>query len=502
MAATKTAPKRPALPRNRKELLAALGDNPAPEDIVEQARDIKERTLMAFGLGKGSAASVLFTKCYHQLPTTGIPTMAVMLMADGTSALLYNPYFTVRLGDEGAEFVLFHESRHIMYRHLYNEPQLRADPVFTLACEIGINHDTMIRLSRTKLPLIADVDDEGNPVLDSSGNPKMSPTGVDPRKEYDRYAKDLKGQNLNPVTYEKFVETDFGCYTELKRMTKPPVPDLKICLHGDGDGDGGSDGDGDGDGGSVPMDAETAEEIAKEALRILMTDALNGKEHARKELLDLAARTEGTSERTSKLWGDLGIGRLRGQTQSTRRVDWWKQWFNDQLASRLKDGERLIYPKKRGCLDLLLGNDPVLGRRGTEEEKVALIAIDTSGSMPQYVLDYLTKLVGFTDGVEFHWVAFDGVVVPFKAGEAVVGGGGTNFENVMHYAEGNYEVEGRTLDVHPDVVVMLTDGYASPIRPAQPDKWIWMITENGSDDWIRAQADPMASYKLATGEGA
>lgn len=522
------ASKQQRLPRNLQELLALLNENPAPADVVERARATKERVLMQFGASASVTASVLFTKCHHHLPTTGVETMAVMLMADHTAAFLYNPWFTLQLGEEGSRFVMFHESRHLIYRHLYNEPHLRADPLFTLACEIGINHDAMERLGRQALPtitLLADhevvlgddgrpvVDAEGhtvygNPVLDPKGQPVTEKTGVDPKGQYDKYVADLKKQGLSPVPYAAFVKTDFGCYTELKRMSNPPRPEqqMAVCLHGPAtEGDSNKSGPGAGgqssdDDENIPMNEDTADSLGQEALRQLMKQAVAGSENAREELLKLAERSEGTSERTSKMWSDLGVGRLRGQTLATRKVDWWKQWLNDALASRLKPGEKLIYNKKRGALDLLLGNDPILGHRGDEEERLALVAIDTSGSMSQKVLDYLTQLVGHTDGVEFRWVAFDGVVEPFVAGEAVHGGGGTNFGNVMDYAEGRLAVNGQTLDIHPDVVLMLTDGYAAPIQPAEPDKWIWLITEGGSDDWIRAQGD-MDSHKITTGDG-
>lgn len=493
---------RVALPRNRKELLATLHDRPAPPDIVKEAQELKESTLATISTRGSVLASLLYSKCYHHIPTTAIDTMAVTLLADRTSAFLYNPYFTKALGLQGALFVMMHEARHLLYRHLFNEETLRVDPVFTTATEVGINHDVMVTLNTTDLPKVAKLDKDGNVVLDAKGNPELTPTGIDPRGVYDKYVKDLTDQGVTPVSYEDFVRTDMSCYTELKRMKNPPKPgqSLQICLHG-GDGTGsGAPGDGD-DGEGVPMDGETADQIGKEALRVMMTNAVNGSERAADELRRLADRTEDASERTGKLWGDLGIGRLRGQTLASRKVDWWKQWVNDQLASRLVEGERLIYNKKRGVLDLLLGHDPMLSHRGREEHRVVLVAIDTSGSMYSHVIEWLTKLVGHTDGVEFRWVSFDGVVMPFQPGEPVLGGGGTNFANVMDYAEGRTSVNGHTLDIHPDAVLMVTDGGAPAIRPAEPDKWIWLITENGDDGWIRAQADPMASYRITTGDG-
>lgn len=495
----KVAAARPQLPRSLKALLATLNEKPAPPEIVEEARIIKERVLMGFGANESMVASLLYNKCHYQIPSTAIDTMAVMLLPDGTTMFMYNPYFTVRLGDEGARFVMFHESRHILYRHLFNEPHLRKDPLFTLANEIGINHDTMVRLKRASMPQIAVLDENGQPKLNKAGKAVTEPTGIDPKEQFENYQKDLRKQGLQPVDYADFVRTDYGCYTELKRMSVPPQQDgpTTICVHGD-DGEGDPSGSGNG---TAAMDDETAEEITKQVLRMVATAAASGTgELARAEILELADRTEGTSERTTKLWGDLGLAQLRGQTQANRKVDWWKQWLNDQLASRLKEGERLIYNKKRGAIDLLLGNDPLLSRRGKEAERLAVVAIDTSGSMPDHVLRYLTQLVGHTDGVEFRWVAFDGVVAPFVPGEAVSGGGGTNFGHVMDYVEGRTAVNGQTLDFHPDVVLMLTDGYASPISPAEPDKWVWLITENGSDDWIQNQGD-MVSHKIQTGDG-
>jgi len=209
-------------------------------------------------------------------------------------------------------------------------------------------------------------------------------------------------------------------------------------------------------------------------------------------------RTEGASERTSRLWGQLGAGILRGRTARTGTVHWWQRWLVDVLASRLREGERLVYPKKRGALLAALGRDPMLSRRGPVREKVLVIAYDTSGSMPGRVIDWLTELVGGIDGVEAHWLSFDGVVMPFVPGERVYGGGGTSFQAVADYVEGRTEVRGRFFEERPDAVVMLTDGFAPHITPAEPDKWIWLITEGG-DDWPEAHSPPMACHRVTTG---
>ncbi len=60
------------------------------------------------------------------------------------------------------------------------------------------------------------------------------------------------------------------------------------------------------------------------------------------------------------------------------------------------------------------------------------------------------------------------------------------------------------MDFHPDAIIMVTDGYAAPIAPKESDRWIWLITEGGSDDWIREQPTNVRikSHHISTAEAA
>lgn len=439
---------------------------PADAAVVEEARRLKEAALLDFGLTESAVASWLYAKCAHQIPTTAIDTAAVVASGDGSCLLLYNPGFFAELGLDGVKFVLFHEARHLIHRHLFTEPELRDDPVFTLAAEVSINHVAMVRLGRDALPL-------------RDG----APTGIHPGEVHTEYTTDLRAHGLEPVDYAAFVATDMSVYSELKRMKHPPVP-RPVCVHLTDAG--------------IPADQETVDTTVSSVLLNSLLAARRGHAGAESELCDLMDRTDGASERTTRLWGRLGAGTLRGQTARTGKVDWWQRWLVDVMASKLREGERLVYPKKRGALLAALGHDPMMSRRGPVRDKVLVIAYDTSGSMPQHVVTWLTELVGGIDGVEAHWLSFDGVVMPFVPGERVRGGGGTSFEAVADYVEGRTAVDGRLLEVMPDAVVMLTDGYAPAITPAEPDKWIWLITEGG-DDWPDAHTPSMACHRVTTG---
>ncbi|MEU1511258.1 hypothetical protein ABZ490_03725 [Streptomyces sp. NPDC005811] len=439
---------------------------PADPEVVARARRLKEAALLDFGLTESAVASWLYTRCHHQIPTTAVDTAAVVASGDGTCLLLYNPDFFVRLGLDGVKFVLFHEARHLVHRHLLAEPELREDPLFELAAEVAVNHVALVRLERDTLPLL-----DGRP------------TGVDPRRIHEAYVEDLTAHGREPVDYEAFTETDMRVYGELKRMHRPPVVEHRLCVHLTG---------------RVPADQETVDAVTSSALLNSLLAARRGHAGAERELLELMGRTEGDSARAARLWGTLGAGALRGGTTRTGTVHWWQRWLVDVLASRLRDGERLVYPRKRGALLAALGQDPMLARRGPVREKVLVIAYDTSGSMPDHVVRWLTDLVGRIDGVDAHWLSFDGVVMPFEPGGRVYGGGGTSFQAVADHVEGRTEVKGRLFDGNPDAVVVLTDGHAPPITPAEPGKWIWLITEGG-DEWPERHTPAMACHRVTTG---
>ncbi|WP_035804626.1 DUF2201 family putative metallopeptidase [Kitasatospora mediocidica] len=441
---------------------------PAAPEVLAEAHHLKEAALLDFGLTESAVASWLYTKCHHQLATTAIDTAAVVASGDGSCLLLYNPDFFVAIGLRGVKFVLFHEARHLIQRHLLVDPELRADPVFKLAAEVTINHVALSRLGQgTELPTR-----DGEPV------------GIDPYEIHRLYQADLADQGLAPVDYAAFVDTDQSVYSELSRMRNPPVP-AEYCPHLDGHG--------------PPADQETIDAVGSSVLLNALLAARRGHRGAEQELLDLLHRTEGASERTAGLWGRLGAGLLRGGITRTGRVDWWQRWLVDVLAGKLGEGERLVYPRKRGALLAALGHPPMLSRRGPIRQKVLVIAYDTSGSMPDSVIDWLTELVGRIDGVEAHWLSFDAVVMPFRPGERVHGGGGTSFQAVVDYVEGrSVGGEGRRFEERPDAVVVLTDGYAPPVTPAEPDKWIWLITDGGTD-WPDHHHPQMACHRVTTG---
>ncbi|WGH80846.1 hypothetical protein QDX25_08565 [Auritidibacter ignavus] len=171
------------------------------------------------------------------------------------------------------------------------------------------------------------------------------------------------------------------------------------------------------------------------------------------------------------MWGDIGANQLRGKATETRKVEFWKQYLQEALHTRLVPGERLE-------LRTAIWWDIRLGRVGDEETQKVVIAVDTSGSMQTSVLNYIADLVGEEEDLEIVWVAFDSEWYPFQPGDTFRGGGGTSIVDVERYLEDE-------LNHDYDAVVCVTDGYFNPVPPKEdPEKWVFLITPGGDGDWM------------------
>lgn len=432
---------------------------PVPDpQLVADAKAMLSKQLTALSLTDSVMTSVLMSVA-RRVFTSAVDTYAVMLPGDGHVILAVNPEFCLKLGEDGGVFVLVHEASHLLWRHLYlDDPHLAGDDRWQMATEACINQFVMSILKRRDLPVV-----------------DAKPSGVDPRKLHAQYRDDLKTQGKDPKSYDDFIRTDLGCYAELCRMTKPPSRrNVPVCVHHHGDPDSGS---------FPAQNSRDTTHVVKRTLGLVMKDARSMSKAAKRELLELEARSEG-SPNAERFWGDLGMGAFRGQTTTVRKTRFWEAWVRSQLATRIRPGDRLRYLKK-------IWWDPRLAYRGRELYKKGVIAVDTSGSMHQAVIDRLAEMTGTTENLVVEWISFDAAVYPFTPGEPFQGGGGTSFEVVQKYVE--------TLDEEPDFVLMVTDGYAPEISPKDPSKWVWLIVSNGND-WPERHSPPMDTYRISDDE--
>lgn len=439
-----------------------------PVPSAEEIQDAEARMKASFAWVPSVIASYI-QGILHVEYTSGVPTLAVTLLPDGFAAQLVNPSFAMSLkSDRDLAFVRTHEMYHLILRHLWGERE--KNETLRMAQEAIINDrvqslfDPSLAPKNRRMPV--QVDDAGN----------EEETGVNPYKVWNRYRKDLKDQGLSPVEYAEFYSSDLRCYAEMLKMTKNPVPrNQKSCetsknLDGQGEQQSQS---GNGQGETPHVDDQSMKDVVNESLQNSIKKAVedtSSDNKAKKELTSLMDTTDG-DEQAQKVWGSLGAGALRGETLATQRVEFWKQWLQDNLFTRLVEGSRLVYNQK-------IWWEPTVKRKGDEESRKVLVAVDASGSMQTSVLEYIVTLLGDEDGLEMQFVAFDTEVYPFELGDPLRGGGGTDVRDISRYIE--EEMSGNL-----DAVVCVTDGYFPPAKPEyEPDKWVFLVTPGGTTEWM------------------
>lgn len=450
-------------------------ENQAPPELIDEAKKVVSQQMMGLALSDSVLSSILAGVMRH-VYTTAFPTYAVMLGGDGFPILAINPEFAIKLGPDNGVFVVMHEMLHLYNKHLYVDPAMSKDERWTIASEACINH------------LVSQLLNRGLPEIDGEK------TGVDPKSVYERYRDDLKKQGKDPIALSDFYRTDLGAYNELCKMTKPPKTKQMMCVHQDPNGSGDVGGQDLSD--MLDLDQDEVDKLMRKALDVSMHEAkANGNRAAKEELLKLEERSKG-SPKAEKIWGDIGLGSLRGETLRTRKTQYWQQWVQNIIASKLEEGFRLRYQRK-------IWWDPRLAYRGDEEKKRLLVAFDTSGSMHQEVLDWLVTKCGETDGLEILFGCFDGDFWPLEPGEPFQGGGGTSFhviEDALNRLQDGQDLvssNGKvTLRSGPiDAVLCVTDGYAPELTPKEPEKWIWLIVPGGST-WPESHTPTMDCYEI------
>lgn len=123
----------------------------------------------------------------------------------------------------------------------------------------------------------------------------------------------------------------------------------------------------------------------------------------------------------------------------------------------------------------------ILPRWISDEKPHVLVAIDASASVSQELLSAFVAVAQMAHRhAHVDLISFDAAAYPLGDHAVVhpVGGGGTSFQAIEDYA-----VE--RLTRYPDMVLVLTDGYAPRPKVSQPRRWAWLIPQHGTDDTIK-----------------
>ncbi|RJL23908.1 hypothetical protein [Bailinhaonella thermotolerans] len=448
----------PDFARLRAQLLAH--EPVPPRALVDKVRPRVEEARRHFGAGRAILAREL-ANVTTMVYTSAVPTLAVCMTGDYHRLLLVNPWFAESLDAYGLSFGLTHEGYHLLFAHLSMDTA--GDELRTLAQEIVINH-LCLRRSAQPDPHTGSIRPGLMPIRTLPGG-RVETVGIDPNEQYMRYAAQLRDAGMTPVPYETFVRDELTCRAELARMPNPPGSAPQVCAHH------AQDGSGDGFPGHV-LDRDHLRDAVEAAVRGAVHDAVHrDDQRAREELEEVMGVTAG-QEAAGRLWGLTGAGRLRGDTAAGGDTQMWKTYLATALHARCVPGARLVWNQKRPW-------DLQMSWRGDELKRKVLIAVDASGSMETRVLNWIAEHIGEgRDDLILEWLAFDTEAYPFRPGEPLRGGGGTDVKAVSDY------VDDKTGDEGYDAILVVTDGYfASPdggAWPRDPDRWILLITPGGT----------------------
>jgi len=119
-----------------------------------------------------------------------------------------------------------------------------------------------------------------------------------------------------------------------------------------------------------------------------------------------------------------------------------------------------------------------------------VLALDVSESMREE--DLRPFLAQFQGRPNYRIVLFNTEV---RAYDGVLDmGGGSSFRTLQEYVE--------QFEVHPSIVLVVTDGLGPRIRPQQPSCWVWAIVpgQAGGNNWPACANPSMHTFRIRSGQ--
>ncbi len=193
-----------------------------------------------------------------------------------------------------------------------------------------------------------------------------------------------------------------------------------------------------------------------------------GADEDRRAQLEQALRSALEGWETVDSCGTEALGAYRVTPHREPPCD-LERLLRERIGSRLLPETRWAPPERRL---LAFYPDVLLPRHDYRDQRQILLALDASGSIVPGVLGAFTALARRPlQRSAVSAVTFDTQIYPFDPTDPDArarGGGGTSFQPIEDHA--------RTLRHYPDVVVVVTDGFAPRPRISRPERWLWCLT--------------------------
>jgi predicted metal-dependent peptidase len=189
--------------------------------------------------------------------------------------------------------------------------------------------------------------------------------------------------------------------------------------------------------------------------------------------------------------GTGGIWTFAGKQKVKKKKKWEtviKKWSKKYLKSEYKEIEQWARLNRRMTMlprDMFLPSEMEIDDQFEEEQKIKVyFFLDTSGSCWGLKDRFFNAALSLpTDRFDVRLFCFDTQVQETTLeSRKVYGGGGTAFDIIEKHVqkEKRNEEKGK----YPEAVFVITDGYGTPVKPEQSNKWYWFLTSGGSKSYI------------------
>jgi predicted metal-dependent peptidase len=422
------------------------------------------------------------------------PTSAIQITPDGRIRYVWNRKFFDKATDLAAKYICFHEALHVILKHVQRRGD-REPRMWNIAVDIAVNEILDDLLPRANLADIYDINDD--PIL--KPRCKSGSKGI--------YTNNEAAETIYNKLMEKQKEDQEEDQQKQKQKSKQDGDDNQDGSGGSSSLDGKeSEDEGDTDGsGDQPGQGDGALDDHGGWDNNLSSDT-------QQELNELVKEIKENEEKINKPKGRRG--RRAGNasdhlTEELGEVDKppvvpWQKLVRNRLASVYRPNDSENWARVHRKLYQFYPDVILPGPHDSDILTSSIFfTIDTSGSMDiSAIADFAAIAESLPkDDFEVVFTWFDTEVYKVTDLRVPMGRGGTSFHGIEDVVSGQkpiwskerpyYERRNEKTDAdvivsrYPDIVIVLTDGEASTPTLLHPERWIFIITKDGTDQYVK-----------------
>lgn len=433
--------------------------------------------------------------------TWEIPTAAVSFDREGRNVeFIFNPLFWKNTDRYTKCFIICHEVLHVMLSHGLRTRDCQMPEVANKALDVVVNHMLISKFGYDRNSIDVGIYPEGH----EKAGQKIQLCWID--------TVFVDMQNI--VEREK----PFEYYYRLLEQNSKMLPNGKMMIRkggekGEGSGSKGEkgesegSGEGDGDGwkeviGEAIDDHSGLEEFeddrAKDEIAETINDQLDNDE--KMEISEIIHQSEDGNaaqkaeekeqngkpqEASSKKAGSVA-GKISYQANVRNRVKKKRKWeavikkWSRKYKDTDKEEEQWTRRARRYSMvspNIMLPTQMDIEHKSETRIKVRFYQ-DTSGSCFGFRDRFFAAARSLpTDRFDIELFCFDTKVYSASIEEGkLYGFGGTSFEILEAHIQN--QLRSGEIHKHPEAIFVITDGYGDDIRPKEPNKWFWFLSDD------------------------